>query len=68
MRLSEAGEEKFDMRTRSEETAGMSYREVAVKLWTSSGSDQGEGKGKGRVEEMGKDGQEGRETGSDGRG
>jgi len=37
VRLSKAGEEKFDMRTGSEEALGMSYREVAVKLYTPPG-------------------------------
>ena len=36
VRLSKAGEEKFDMRTGSEEALGMSYREVAVKLLRSN--------------------------------
>src|SRR5215469_3845278 len=36
VRLSKAGEEKFDMRTGSKEALGMSYREVAVKLLRSN--------------------------------
>ena len=50
MRLSEAGEEKFNMRTRSEETAGMSYREVVDII-------RQRPRGRGRVEEMGKKGE-----------
>src|SRR5215469_3238390 len=58
MRLSKAGEEKFDMRTGSEEALGMSYREVAVKLYTPPSRDEREGavrEGKGWVERVGRD-------------